>query len=241
MKVSSTEVQNNFGKYLKYVELNEEIIITKKGREVAKIARYNDDAAVMEGLAEYKTTGGWVTYEEFLELVEASEQRYELIDGVVYNLAAPTYTHQHIVHEIHGSLYNWFKGKNCIPLTSPFDVTLIKSKENICVVQPDIIVICDKENINKKGKYKGVPTLAIEVLSPSTRSKDMLKKLDLYKQCGVKEYWIVDSQNAQIFVYSLENNDISNSKVYRKGADSNVVSDHFKGLQVSLNDIFGSE
>lgn len=241
MKVSSTEVQNNFGKYLKYVELNEEIIVTKKGREVAKITRYNDDTAVMEGLAEYKTTGGWVTYEEFLELVEASEQRFELIDGVVYNLAAPTYTHQHIVHEIHGSFYNWFKGKNCIPLTSPFDVTLIKSKENICVVQPDIIVICDKENINKKGKYKGVPTLAIEVLSPSTRSKDMLKKLDLYKQCGVKEYWIVDPQNAQIFVYSLENNDISNSKAYRKSADVNVASDHFKGLQVSMNDIFGSE
>ncbi len=241
MKVSSTEVQNNFGKYLKYAELNEEIIVTKNGREVAKITRFEDDAGVMEGSAEHKTTGGWVTYEEFLELVEASEQRFELIDGVVYNLAAPTYTHQHIVHEIHGSFYNWFKNKKCIPLTSPFDVTFMKSKENICVVQPDIIIICDKDNIDKKGKYNGVPALVIEVLSPSTRSKDMLKKLDLYKQCEVKEYWIVDPQNAQIFVYSLENNDINNSKAYRKGADTNVISDHFKGLQVSMNDIFNSE
>ncbi len=76
------------------------------------------------------------------------------------------------------------------------------------------------------------------MLSPSTRSKDMLKKLDLYKQCGVKEYWIVDPQNTQIYVYTLENNDISNSKAYRKGADDYVKSDYFEGLQVSMNDMF---
>ncbi len=46
-------------------------------------------------------------------------------------------------------------------------------------------MICDNEKIDKEGRYKGVPTLAVEVLSDSTRSKDMLKKLDLYKQCGV--------------------------------------------------------
>jgi prevent-host-death family protein len=238
MRVSSTEVQNSFGKYLKYIELNEEIIVTKKGRDVARILRCEDNDSIMEDAAEYKTSGGWVTYEEYAELVKASEQRFELIDGVVYNLAAPSYAHQHIIHEIHGAFYNWFKNKKCIPLTSPFDVTLQKSKENICVVQPDIIVICDRENVDKNGKYKGIPTLLIEVLSPSTRSKDMLKKLDLYKQCGVKEYWIVEPQNTQIYVYSLENNDISNSKAYRKGADDYVKSDYFEGLQVSMNDMF---
>lgn len=238
MRVSSTEVQNSFGKYLKYVELNEEIIVTKKGRDVARILRCEENDSMMEDAAEYKTSGGWVTYEEYIELVKASEQRFELIDGVVYNLAAPSYAHQHIIHEIHGAFYIWFKNRKCIPLTSPFDVTLQKSKENICVVQPDIIVICDRENVDKNGKYKGNPTLLIEVLSPSTRSKDMLKKLDLYKQCGVKEYWIVDPQNTQIYVYSLENNDISNSKAYRKGADDYVKSDYFEGLQVSMNDMF---
>ncbi|MDD4297784.1 MAG: Uma2 family endonuclease, partial [Ruminiclostridium sp.] len=204
----------------------------------ARILRCEKNGSMMEDAAEYKTSSGWVTYEEYIELVEASEQRFELIDGVVYNLAAPSYTHQHIIHEIHGAFYIWFKNRKCIPLTSPFDVTFLKSKENICVVQPDIIVICDRENVDKNGKYKGIPTLLIEVLSPSTRSKDMLKKLDLYKQCGVKEYWIVDPQNTQIYVYTLENNDISNSKAYRKGADDYVKSDYFEGLQVSMNDMF---
>lgn len=238
MRVPSTKVQNNFGKYLKYVEANEEIIVTKKGRDAARIVPCeNTGSSVMEESAEYKSTG-WVTYEEFLELTEASEQRFELIDGVIYYMTSPSYSHQHIIHEVHGTFYNWFKGKKCIPLTSPFDVTLIKSEDNICVVQPDIIVICDKENMDKKDRYKGVPTLAIEVLSPSTRSKDMIKKLDLYMQCGVKEYWIVDPKNEHVLVYSLESNDIADSKTYSKGADSHVKSDYFSGLQVSLEDMF---
>ncbi len=238
MRVPSTKVQNNFGKYLKYVEANEEIIVTKKGRDAARIVPCeNPGGGVMEETAEYKSTG-WVTYEEFLELTEASEQRFELIDGVIYYMASPSYSHQHIIHEVHGTFYNWFKGKKCIPLTSPFDVTLIKSEDNICVVQPDIIVICDKENMDKKDRYKGVPTLAIEVLSPSTRGKDMIKKLDLYMQCGVKEYWIIDPKNEHVLVYSLESNDIADSRTYRKGADLHVQSAYFSGLQVSLEDMF---
>jgi prevent-host-death family protein len=240
MRVPSTKVQNNFGKYLKYVEVNEEIIVTKKGKDVARIlpCENSSSAGIMEEAAEYKTKSGWVTYEEFLELVEASDQRFELIDGVVYNMASPSFMHQHIIHEVHGAFYIWFKGKKCVPLTAPFDVTFLKAEDNICVVQPDIIVMCDKESVDKEGRYKGIPTMVIEVLSPSTRSKDMLKKLDLYKQCGVSEYWIIDPLNEHILVYSLGNNDIINSKAYRMGADLYVISDCFNGLQVSLKDMF---
>lgn len=240
MIVPSTLIKNNFGKYLKYVEVREEIIITKKGKSVAKLVPCEEQKPeyVTEGSAEYCTKTGWVTYEEFLELTENSEQRFELIDGIVYNLASPAYDHQHAVHEIHGAFYNWFKGKECVPLTSPFDIELVKEEKNICVVQPDIIVICDKKNIGKKGKYSGVPTLVVEILSPSSRSKDMLKKLDLYKQCSVKEYWLVDTDNKQIMVYSLDNNDITGLKVYQKGAVQFVESNCFEGLKAALDDIF---
>lgn len=240
MRVPSTEVQNNFGKYLKFAQANEEIIVTKKGKDVARILPCTEPQAgsVMEDAAEYTTSVGSVTYEEYLELVEHSEQRFELIDGVIYNLASPSYKHQHAVHELHGTMYNWFKGKGCTPLTSPFDVTFIKEESNICVVQPDILVICDKENIDQKGKYQGTPALAIEVLSPSTRSKDMIKKLELYKQCGVREYWVVDPVNEQIWVYALDNNEITEIKAFTKSGDQEVHSYYFKGLCVSLQDIF---
>ncbi len=240
MKVPSTKVQNNFGKYLKYAEVNEEIIVTRKGKDVARILPCNDpkSGVVADGAAEYQTGEGWVTYEEFLELVEASEQRFELIDGVIYNLSAPSYDHQYAVHEIHGAFYIWFKNKKCVPLTSPFDVTFFKEKNNTCVVQPDIIIVCDRENMDKKGKYKGIPTLVVEVLSSSTRSKDMLKKLDLYKQCGVKEYWLVDPKNKLVFTYILDKNEIVENRFFQKGAQEYVESVHFDGLKVVLEDIF---
>lgn len=240
MRVPSTEVQNNFGKYLKYVEVNEEIIVTKKGKDVARILPCDDEykKLVEEGATEYQTRAGRVTYEEFLELVEASEQRFELIDGVVYNLAAPFYGHQHAVKEILGTFYIWFKGKKCVPLTSPFDVTLIKSEDNICVVQPDILVICDNDKIDKDGRYKGVPTLVVEILSESTRSKDMIKKLDLYKQCGVKEYWLVDPKNKLIYTYTLNENEIVENMVFKQDSNEYAESTYFDGLKVALGDVF---
>ena len=137
-----------------------------------------------------------------------------------------------------GAFYNWFKGKKCVPLTSPFDVTLIKSEDNICVVQPDILVICDSDKIDKDGRYKGVPTLVVEILSESTRSKDMIKKLDLYKQCGVKEYWLVDPKNKLIYTYTLDKNEIVENMVFHKGAYEHVESTCFDGLKVALDDVF---
>ncbi|WP_342447736.1 type II toxin-antitoxin system prevent-host-death family antitoxin [Lentibacillus salicampi] len=181
MRVPSTKMQNNFGKYLKFVEAGEEIIVTKSGKDAAEILPCPDTESVREEQPEYRSSGDWVTYAEFLELTETSEQRFELIDGVIYNPASPSYKHQHAVGELYAAFHNWFKGKSCEPLTSPFDVTFVKEENNINVVQPDILVICDKDHLDEKGKYKGAPTLVVEVLSPSTRSKDMLTKLDLYK------------------------------------------------------------
>lgn len=240
MRVPSTEVQNNFGKYLKYAEVNEEIIVTKNGKDIARILPCDDPqkSLVAEGAAEYQTREGRVSYEEFLELTEASEQRFELIDGTIYNLAAPSYEHQYAVQEIFGTFYNWFKNKECIPLTSPFDVTLFKAENNICVVQPDIIVICDRDNMDKKGKYKGVPTLVVEVLSISTRSKDILKKLELYQQCGVKEYWMVDPKNNLVNVYIFDKNEITDNLAFHKDAHEHAESAYFSGLKVVLMDVF---
>lgn len=237
MRVSSTEVQNNFGKYLKYAEAGEEIIVTRNGKDIAAVTAIVPNA-VNEQRASYSTSGDWVTYEEFLELTESSEQHFELIDGVIYNLAAPTYKHQKAVQEILGSFYIWFKGKSCVPLTSPFDITLPRSSDNICVVQPDVFVICDKDNLNEKGKYLGTPALVVEVLSPSTRSKDILKKLALYTECGVREYWIVDPVHEQVLVYRIDDKDVTDSITFSKSADSEVSSYYFEGLTVSLTGMF---
>ena len=238
MEITSTEAQNNFGRYLKLAWF-EDVVITKNGKKTVVIKRYEEpgrtQAIVAEKAESYVFENEKITYEDFLKLSEASENRYEFIDGGVYLLASPSYDHQRIVMEISGIMYNYFKGGKCRPLTSPFDVTLIHDDDKN-IVQPDILVICDTENINEKGKYTGTPALVLEVLSASTQKKDMLKKLNLYLHAGVKEYWIVNSARREIYVYCFAEQDIQEYLVFQ--GSQTVYSLTFEGLAVPLEQLF---
>lgn len=238
MRVPSTELQNNFGRYLKFAEAGEEIIVTKNGRDVAILAKVGpSDSMVRETTYPCRPKSEWVTYEEYLALVEQSEQRYELIDGVLYNLVSPSYAHQKVVSELLVRFNHWFKGKPCTPLTSPFDVTLKKAEDNIFVMQPDILVICDRENIDAQGKYHGVPAFVVEVPSPSTSAKDLTKKTELYMVCGVREYWVVDPKNRSVAVHAFAQGDIADYAVFSK--DDEARSMTFAGLSVPLAELLG--
>src|SRR5690554_3353812 len=176
MIITSTEAQNNFGKFLRLVN-EEDIIITKNGKKVARLVKFykNDDYIIREGSSAYSHEGMKVSYEEFLKIARESENRYEYIDGQIYLLASPKVKHQKIVTAMSNELSFWFQNKKCFPLTSPLDVTLYKGGEPN-VVQPDLLVICDQENIKDDDTYLGTPALGVEVLSESTRSKDIIKK-----------------------------------------------------------------
>lgn len=243
MKVNSTELQNNFGKYL-MLAAREDIIITRNGTQIAKLSALNDTLAeygpasdgVREKAEEYSCGGRKASYEEFLELSQNSEERYEYIDGEIYLLASPKTAHQRALTELFGLFYNWFHGKNCTPMVAPYDITLRRNLENINVVQPDVMVICDlEEKLNENDYYMGVPALVVEILSAATRSKDLIKKLDLYMSCGVREYWIVNLLNKEVSVYLFEDGNISDNITYRK---SEIVESYiFEGLSAELDRI----
>ncbi|MCW3490185.1 Uma2 family endonuclease [Dethiobacter alkaliphilus] len=243
MRVSTTDLQNAFGKYLSLVE-KEDIIVVKNGKSVAKLVHYiePDFYVVREEAHSYKPVRK-ISYDEYLDLVESSDQRYELIDGVVYLLASPGFKHQVVVNEIAGQFYNYFKGKPCRSITAPLDIRLFghatKFEEDPNVVQPDIVVICDEEKVNEKGRYVGVPTLVVEVLSPSTKGKDLATKLHLYMRSGVSEYWVIDPDKKSITRYSFdEERDIQSMDIFGEGAViSSVV---FNGLELRLDEIFTS-
>ena len=76
----------------------------------------------------------------------------------------------------------------------------------------------------------------VEILSEGTRSKDLVKKLDLYMACGVREYWIANPLNGELTVYLFQNNDIANTAAYRK--PDCAQSFHFAGLAADLARIF---
>jgi Uma2 family endonuclease len=238
MEISSTEAQNNFGRYLKLAQF-EDIIVTKNGKKAAVIKRCEELGKSASTIAEKAEGYAWqiekISYDDFLKLTEESENRYEYIDGEVYLLASPSYEHQSIIMEMANVMYNYFKGKKCRPLTAPFDVTLTIDDNNN-VVQPDMIVICDTENIKEKGRYTGIPTLVAEVLSESTQKKDMLKKLNLYLHAGIEEYWIVNPLRKEVYFYCFAEQDIKEYRVYKDV--ETVQSVIFEGLAVPLKQMF---
>jgi len=182
-----------------------------------------------------------ISYEEYLVLTDSYEQRYELIDGAIYLMASSSFNHQLVGGEIAGRFHNYFKGKPCRSLTAPLDVKLFgfatKFEEDPNVVQPDVIVICDMDKVSKDNKYVGIPTLVAEVLSPSTKGKDMVIKLNLYMKSGVRKYWVVDLEGRSIFQYYFSGErDITSLNVIKEG--DVVKSTVFKGLELQLSDLF---
>ena len=240
LKVSSTEVQNNFGKYL-MLSQEQDVIITRNGQDVGRLAGLHRRKGGASYLSEEVLAEGYglqkATYEEFRELTRDSEERYEYIDGEIFLQASPKGDHQWALAKLFGMFGQFFADGLCSPFAAPFDITIRRSDDNINVVQPDLMVICDfKENLGEDGCYHGVPTLLVEILSESTRRNDLLKKLNLYMHGGVKEYWIVDPKNKQISVYTFEDQDIQEYVVHSiPGKAESIV---FPGLTVDLGSVF---
>ncbi len=176
-----------------------------------------------------------VPYEEFLEIDKNSNDNLELIDGDIYLLAAPSVAHQAVVTNLSTEFGIYFKDKECRHFVAPFDVVL-EDGNKTHKVQPDLTVICDKRGLGEQN-YKGVPTLVVEVLSPSTASKDYIKKMGLYMGIGIKEYWIISPKNNTVEVFLLrEDGFFSEPTIYSK--DDVVKSGIFEDLEIKLSDIF---
>lgn len=180
--------------------------------------------AYVTGLPEGKKQGEY-TIEDRNALPE--DHPSELIDGVIYNMASPALRHQSISGVIYHQLWNYVDshGGDCIPFIAPTDVRLDRDERTMVV--PDVFVICqpDDDRMDNDKYINGPPDLIIEVLSPSTRRKDMFTKLHKYEEAGVREYWIVDPNKEKIIVYIFG----EESDVFLYGFDSEVPVGIYQG------------
>jgi len=142
------------------------------------------------------------TYADYAKWDE--DFRCELIDGVVYMMSAPDTWHQRAAGTIYRKLGNLLEGKTCEPFVAPFDVRLFPRKDGSDdnVVQPDVIVVCDKGKLSDGKACVGAPEVVFEVLSESTKVMDLQVKKELYKSAGVKEYWVVAKDYAIRWLWS---------------------------------------
>lgn len=147
---------------------------------------------------------GEYTIEDYYALPD--DQRVELIDGVFYEMLPPKTVHQDIASIVHMALYDFIrkKKKPCKVFEAALDVQLCCDDKTM--VQPDVLVVCDRDKIRDFGIY-GAPDFVLEILSKSTRKKDMTIKLDKYLEAGVREYWIIDPYKQTLITYNFMDED----------------------------------
>ena len=154
--------------------------------------------------ANEKKPGGY-TLEDYLALPD--DQRVELIDGVFYVMDSPTAPHQLVAGELHRIISNYIRGKkgNCVPFIAPYDVQL--DRDDRTIVQPDVFIVCDRSKVLRKRCF-GAPDMIIEILSPSTKKKDMVIKAHKYQNAGVREYWMIDLEQERILTYRFDQEEL---------------------------------
>ena len=236
-------MKNSFGQYLKHVtDEDGEVIITKNNLRVARLVPYVSDIekyfTVKANAINYDYSKKTVSYEEFMEIYSKSSARMEFLNGEIIIMSAPDIDHQYVLGNLHMIFRDFFKGKKCMPFMAPFDVHFRKKDiKDPDVLQPDLIVICDMENnINEKRRYMGTPALTLEILSDSTRSRDMVHKLNTFMMSGVSEYWIVDISNKRITIYTFSDLQIEKMEVYKM--DETAESYAFEGLNMAVGAAF---
>jgi len=171
---------------------------------------------------------------DFEAWIGTQEQRYELIEGEITNFASPSPAHQYVSDRISAQFLHYFKGKDCISL-STINVVLQKEGEDNQWVIPDISVICPKFDLSQT-KYQGIPKLIVEILSPSNQSHDLITKMNIYAKYGVPEYWIVNPLNKSLSIYTLDESGHYIQDIVEK--TGNVKSKFFSGLAVDLDGLF---
>ncbi|MFD2117561.1 type II toxin-antitoxin system prevent-host-death family antitoxin [Paenibacillus yanchengensis] len=240
--ITATEFKNNLGMYLDYAASNNDVVITKNGNKFARLTPYISEIeryfTVKERAQDYQYGGKKVSYTEFMEIYENSDLRMEYINGEIVLLASPSTFHQDISGNLHVHLRTYLSGKKCKVFYAPFDVHFYKKDlDTPDVMQPDLLIVCDfDEAVNERDRYMGTPTLCVEILSKSTRSKDMIDKLNTFMLSGVKEFWIIDPEKLTVLVYSFHDYNINEYTVYKS---NEVVRSHiFEGLEIAVDTIF---
>ena len=145
-----------------------------------------------------------LTYQDYAALPEDGK-RYEIHDGELCVMAAPTADHQIVSVRLLTTLHRHVEARRLgLVLHAPLDVILSDTAAETTIVQPDLVYL-DREQLpalHRRG-VEGPPTLVIEILSPTTAATDRSRKRALYARYGVPNFWLVDPDVRVIEAYVL--------------------------------------
>ena len=165
------------------------------------------------------------TLTEFEAMPKEEGWNYELINGLVMMSPRPAARHQIINGNLYSELRHKLKGGNCIPIP---EIDLMLKGNNLV---PDLMVICNEDIIDMK-RYEKPPLIAIEIVSPTSASRDYITKRRKYEQLGIQEYWIVSPEEKCITIFDFVN---QNEEMYCEGTVTSFV---LPEVVINLEDIF---
>jgi Uma2 family endonuclease len=169
------------------------------------------------------------------------QERLELIKGYIFPMSAPARRHQQISWNLTTSFVDYFRNNPYKVYLAPFDVRLprtptAENKKVMTVLQPDLCVICDLTKLDDKGCV-GAPDLVVEILSPGNTKKEMKQKFDAYQDAGVTEYWIIQTDDRNVFQYVLNNEGIYIG-LHPLTDEDELVSRVFPDFKIDLATVF---
>jgi len=179
------------------------------------------------------------TYADYKDWELKEGERYELIDGVAYAMSAPNAYHQLIAGELFRQIANYLAGKPCKAYPAPFDVRLFyeEDESDNTVVQPDISIVCEKEKRGPEG-CRGAPDFVAEILSPGNTAIEMEGKFQLYRDAGVREYWVLNPKNKTLKTHFFADGEI-HIRTYTATDKAGVGI--FPGFAVDLEPVFAED
>jgi Uma2 family endonuclease len=164
-------------------------------------------------------------------------KRHELIDGEHYVSASPYERHQRVSGNVNFLIAGFVRPRRLGKLYyAPLDVFL--SEHDIVV--PDLVYVRrERLGILEERFLRGAPDLAVEVLSPSTRQRDLRVKRLAYRKFGFGEYWIIDPVAETIAVFRGEGDwNEPVLRLTRASGPQAFTSPLFPGLVLTLDQVF---
>jgi Uma2 family endonuclease len=160
-------------------------------------------------------------------------RRYELYNGEVFEIPSPILLHQFVLGRVYLALSAYVQAHGGSVFLSPLDIVLT----DYDVVQPDVLLFMPEREhlLHMRQVTRHAPDLAIEILSPGTERNDRGRKLRLFEQHRLKEYWLVDPDEPAIEVYRL-----TDSRLVLGGAargDERIDSPLLPALDLRPNDL----
>ncbi|MFC5407430.1 Uma2 family endonuclease [Cohnella soli] len=171
------------------------------------------------------------TYDTYAEMPDDGN-RYEVLNGTLEMMSGPNLVHQVVSGKLHFTLTQSCNSEYLI-LVAPLDVILSRTN----VLQPDLVLIHrSRSDIVTFRGIEGAPDLVVEIISPGSRNRDKVRKMKIYAQHQVPEYWVIDPVSRTLEQYLLSGEAYIIGRLFE--GDETVISERLPCISYSIAELF---